>query len=96
VLPFKVAPDSLELVDKEQSKDNEGNEYKRKNDVEYKRELHWRRPQKIKLLSVFHISFRLSRLKYGWVFRYEFNVWSASFEEGDGPSKREADRNLID
>jgi hypothetical protein len=48
VLPFKAAADFLELVDKEESKNNEGNEYKRKNDVENERELHWRRPQKIK------------------------------------------------
>jgi hypothetical protein len=64
VLPFEVAADFFELVDKEQSKNDEGNENKRKNDVENKRELHWNRPQTINLLSVFHISFRLSRLKW--------------------------------
>jgi len=48
VLPFKAAADFLELVDKEQSKDDEGTEYKRKNDVENERELHWQKPRKIK------------------------------------------------
>jgi hypothetical protein len=65
VLPFKAAADFLELVDKEEGKNNEGNEYKRKNDVENERELHWSKPHKINLSSVFHISFRLSRPKWG-------------------------------